>query len=71
MKYDATLRNWSEVTIAGITVVYGNIYGDSKKRFRDGDRVRTSRVSTLDRTTNILVTKNTTYKLDTELTAGF
>jgi hypothetical protein len=64
--YDAVLKDWYLVEGEGFSAIYGNIYADTKGRFSDGDRVRTSRVTELDREAGIAVTRNTTYKLENE-----
>lgn len=61
--YDAELRNWQLVKSYhyDCTVVTGEIYGDLKNRFRDGDKITTSEVKGIEGTR--LITRNTVYKL--------
>jgi hypothetical protein len=61
--YDAELRNWRLVKnyYYDCTVVTGDIYGDSKNRFRDGEQITTSEVKGIEGTR--LITRNTVYKL--------
>ena len=61
--YDAELRNWHLVKsyYYDCMVVVGEVYGDSKNRFRDGDKITTSEVKGIEGTR--LITCNTVYKL--------
>jgi len=43
-------------------VYFGNIYGDTRGRFPDGELVRTSAVQSVDG--NIVTTANTVYEVD-------
>lgn len=56
MNIDAELHDWVFVG----TVAFGRIFNDRKLRFSDGTVVRTSAGVIED---DILVTKNSTYKL--------
>jgi hypothetical protein len=65
--YDAMLNNWRlERTFGGNYCLIGDIYFDSKKRFKDGLTVRTSSIKSIDFDNELAVTKNTTYKLNKE-----
>ena len=44
-------------------VIAGHIYGDTKKRFADGNYIHTSDVLSGDKETRIIVTKNSSYTL--------
>ena len=59
------LKNWSVVPcVDGSIVVYGEIYNDTKNRFFDGSRIRTSRVQSIDFVAGVVKTLNSTYNLD-------
>jgi hypothetical protein len=63
-EFDAVLENWSPLRVGISTVVRGEIKGDDKNRFKDGDFIRTSAV--LDgwlHEGNIIQTRNTRYLL--------
>lgn len=57
-EYDAILKEAALV----YGVVYGKIYEDSRKRWPDGTRVRTSLVKEVKG--DIVITRNTTYKVE-------
>lgn len=42
--------------------IEGRIYEDSRERFKDGDRVTTSRVMSID-STGMCITQNSAYQL--------
>ena len=48
----------------GYYVVVGEIYNDEKKRFKDGNYMRTSRIKSIDFETGIAITKNSVYNLE-------
>lgn len=54
----ATLKNWYFVD----GVIFGDIYEDTKGRFKDGAHVRTSRILAI--TDNVAQTLNSVYKLE-------
>jgi hypothetical protein len=58
---DAILKNWWVQPWGEGRIVHGEIYADSKGRFRDGESVRTSFVLTLEG--DQLTTRNTRYRL--------
>lgn len=59
-KIDAILHNVNIVEISeGVSIAYGTIEADTKKRFRDGEYIRTSKITA--RYKNILKTRNTVY----------
>lgn len=58
MKLTATIENWH---IVWGTVV-GEIYGDTKGRFKDGTPIRTSTIVTITPDEEV-ITRNSTYKL--------
>lgn len=63
-EFDAVLENWSPLRVGISTVVRGEIKGDDKNRFKDGEFIRTSAV--LDgwlHEGNIIQTRNTRYLL--------
>lgn len=63
-EFDAVLENWSPLRVGISTVVRGDIKGDDKNRFKDGEFIRTSAV--LDgwlHEGNIIQTRNTRYLL--------
>ena len=63
INYDAELRNWYLVKsyYHDVLVVTGEVYNDSKNRFRDGEKISTSQVMGIEGT--LLITRNTVYKL--------
>lgn len=63
INYDAELRNWYLVKsyYHDVLVVTGEVYSDSKNRFRDGEKISTSQVMGIEGT--LLITRNTVYKL--------
>lgn len=65
MYYDAELRNWSIIWGYDFEsmVVRGLIYNDKKKRFEDGEVVRTSSITKIDLEHFLVFTKNSCYKL--------
>jgi dUTP pyrophosphatase len=61
--YDAIFYNWEIDTTSYLTpVIWGNVIDDNKCRFPDGKRIHTSTIMGLEEE-NILVTKNSRYKL--------
>lgn len=44
MQHTAILKNWIEAPLSSGLVFIGEIYGDVKKKFKDGDQIRTSLV---------------------------
>ena len=58
------LRNWViRERSDGCYVLEGNIYNDAKGRFKDGARVTTSHLLSINFITHIAVTRNTEYYL--------
>ncbi len=54
---DARIENWVKVG----NVIYGEIFEDSKGRFKDGDGIVTSKLVSVDG--DVAKTLNSTYKL--------
>jgi hypothetical protein len=78
--YDAEIENWWIGNVYGVRIdslnrlqerfVWGNVYADKKKRFENGEEIRTSKVVTdiLDiKEGCIIKTKNSNYKLGKQL----
>lgn len=61
MKATALLYNWHRF---GQKII-GEIYGDTKGRFKDGELIRTSTVERFDG--DLVFTRNSVYKLGKEL----
>ena len=61
--YDAILENWY-IDLLG-NVLYGNVYFDSKNRFKNGDLIHTSKVLNPETfgELDIIQTRNTKYLL--------
>jgi hypothetical protein len=60
--YDAEIHDWSIVpSISGGSIVCGAIFNDKAKRFRDGQRIRTSKVVSVNN--GKVTTLNTRYLL--------
>ena len=58
------LRRWSIVsTFGGHMVVTGQIYGDTKGRFLDGETVTTSIIQSIDVGSRRVFTMNSVYTL--------
>lgn len=73
----ATLENWS-VDFIGISSlslrdknfrIVGMCFGDTRKRFRDGEVIYTSLVCGYDHDAGVISTLNSNYKLGTPLNA--
>jgi len=47
-EHDAELRDWRYGSRESGPCIFGAIYNDKKRRFADGDRVRTSRIVSLE-----------------------
>ena len=64
IKYDALLE-LKDITYrsGGTIVAHGNVYADRKNRFEDGDSIHTSYILFYDYENQIIVTRNTTYKI--------
>lgn len=61
--YDAILKNYHIVENGSDNkFLIGQIYSDSKKRFKDGDTIKTSNIVYIDK--DQAKTKNTLYKLE-------
>ena len=60
----ATLSDWSIATHTGFMQFVGRIRNDKKGRFADGEIIRTSAVQRVDFETNLVVTRNSVYKLE-------
>jgi hypothetical protein len=60
----ATLRDCSKDYYGKQYIVWGNIYGDTRGRWRDGTRIHTSDVKSFDEATQILHTLNSSYKIE-------
>lgn len=56
---NATRQKW----FGGKDVLIGDVHGDSKGRFEDGERIHTS-VIVRELPGDVFVTKNSTYKVD-------
>lgn len=60
------LKNWYvREYVVGVYQVVGDIYNDTKGRFRDGETIQTSKLKSIDFEAGILVTQNTIYTLGT------
>lgn len=69
MKYDAVLREWSIVSgdpnnMRFFIHVKGKIFDDKKGRFKNGDKVSTSPITSLPNANGVITTKNSSYKLE-------
>lgn len=63
-QFDAILEDWSPMRTGDYTILRGEIKGDEKARFRDGDYIRTSAVVEGELCEgNIIETRNTKYLL--------
>ena len=58
MELTATIENWNIVR----GTVVGEIYGDTKGRFKDGTPIRTSSIVEITPDKKV-ITRNSTYKL--------
>lgn len=59
------LKNWTIETLwDGSVVLHGEIYNDTKKRFKDGTHIRTSRLRCIDFEVDEAETMNTIYVLE-------
>lgn len=63
VKIDAELRNWAIRRVGDKVYVSGEIFNDTKKRFPDGTFVTTSYVQLAYLNSNLIQTKNSTYRL--------
>lgn len=61
---DATLKDARIVEVGDHKLIFGAIFGDTKGRFADGERVRTSFIVEGPDENNIVRTRNTTYQLE-------
>lgn len=62
--YDAELREWAFETRGQLTVAYGRVYGDHKRRWPDGYAIMTSAILSGSRKEGDLIrTRNTRYLL--------
>lgn len=57
------LRNASRINTSHGTYVRGEVYGDTKGRFVDGEVIRTSVVVTIEG--NVVLTRNSIYEVET------
>lgn len=64
-EYNAVLQDWQVFRRGTTTILLGNVYGDDKNRFQDGDGIRTSNVTSPAPFIegNIVQTRNTRYLL--------
>jgi hypothetical protein len=60
----AELRNWSRETVHGIALIVGDVYGDSKGRWKDGTYIRTSNLLGVTEGSDFFLfqTRNSVYK---------
>lgn len=59
------LKDWDVAVVNGKdVVVYGFIYNDVKKRFKDGTDIRTSKVLRADFVNGVVETRNSVYHLE-------
>lgn len=72
LEITATVSNAKLVLhVSGIAVMIGNISGDSKSRFEDGEGIRTSAVKNIQANEEgqvLVVTNNSVYAVEGELT---
>ena len=57
------LENWFLEKTRNNFRLVGNVYGDDKKRFEDGQLINTSSLESIDFKNKIAKTKNSIYKL--------
>ena len=57
----AELRDWRMVDARGGKVIIGHVYGDKRQRFRNGEKITTSRIRRIE--DGIAYTLYSTYKL--------
>lgn len=63
-EYHAILKDSVIIEIRNYFIAYGIIYEDSKKRFSDGEEIRTSFINSIDLEKGLIFTKNTIYKIE-------
>lgn len=65
MQIDGILRNWSFLENWGETGVYsGTIHEDAKGRFKDGESVTTSFITSGPDENGVIKTRNSVYRLE-------
>jgi len=59
----AELRNWRRSHMGTFTILWGNVFGDTKGRFYDGTWIHTSIVRTIENKSDRLIvyTENSIY----------
>jgi hypothetical protein len=57
------LRNWLITNMYGDHRISGDIYGDTRGKFKDGDNVVTSPLKSIDFDARVAKTKNSIYAL--------
>lgn len=67
LKIDAELHEWEMHEHGNRVYFTGKIYGDRKRRFEDGELIRTRTYAHLYNNDGILQTKNSVYKLVPEV----
>lgn len=61
------LKNWSvQRHPNGHYLIMGDVYNDSKNRFKDGSSILTSKVKNIDFENGKVETQNTVYNLELE-----
>jgi hypothetical protein len=65
MEITATLTNWKFVPNEYGGYIWGNVFGDTKNRFRDGTRIHTSQIKAVEDTPGgkVAITLNSNYLL--------
>ena len=65
----ADLRNVSFIDFGrGALVAYGEVFGDTKKRFQDGAGIRTSKI--IDMKDDLIITRNSVYRVINRIDGG-
>lgn len=64
-KITAEIRGWTIADEGPFTISWGDIYGDTKKRWRDGTSFHTSAIKNIEETSDafIVTTLNSIYEL--------
>lgn len=58
------ITNWTVEKWGDAFVICGNLYNDTRNRFRDGTHIHTSRLREIDFVNGVAKTKNSTYNLE-------
>jgi hypothetical protein len=58
------IKGWTIHGAKGVTLIWGDIYNDTKGRFADGTHIHTSPIKSVDFEEKVVHTKNSTYNLE-------